>query len=72
MNSIDKAIKTCDAPYIKIKEIESIINDLENLSARVKSVAENDNEDSPTLNRSAQDIKEVANRLRLYASKKRR
>lgn len=68
MNSIDKAISTCDSPYIKSDDVKGIIKDLENLAARVQSVADRANDkDSPSLKRSVQDIKEIANQLRLYS-----
>lgn len=68
MNSIDKAILTCDSPYIKSDVLRDIIKDLENLSARVQSVADRaDDKNSPSLKRSVQDIKEIANQLRLYS-----
>lgn len=67
MKTIDKAIKTCDSPYIKNSDLKSIIDDLENLASRVKSVSDKSNDkDSPSLNRTVQDIKEIANNLRLY------
>ena len=68
MNSIDKAISTCDSPYIKNDVLRDIIKDLENLASRVQSVADRaDDKDSPSLKRSVQDIKEIANQLRLYS-----
>lgn len=68
MSNIDKAIHTCDSPYIKSNELKSIIKDLENLSSRVQSVSDRaDDKDSPSLKRISQDIKEVANNLRLYS-----
>ena len=67
-NAIDKAISTCDSPYIKNDSIRGIIKDLENLASRVQSVADRaDDKDSPSLKRSVQDIKEIANQLRLYS-----
>lgn len=67
MSLFDKAIKTCDSPYIKNNDLKSIIDDLENLASRVKSVSDKSNDkDSPSLNRTVQDIKEIANNLRLY------
>lgn len=68
MNNLDKAISTCDSPYIKNDSIKGIIKDLENLAARVQYVADRaDDKDSPSLKRSVQDIKEIANQLRLYS-----
>ena len=67
MNVLDKTISTCDSPYVKSDSIKGIIKDLENLAARVQSVADRaDDKDSPSLKRSVQDIKDVANNLRLY------
>lgn len=67
MSLFDKTIKTCDSPYIKNNDLKSIIDDLENLASRVKSVSDKSNDkDSPSLNRTVQDIKEIANNLRLY------
>ena len=67
MNALDKTISTCDSPYVKSDSIKGIIKDLENLAARVQSVADRaDDKDSPSLKRSVQDIKDVANNLRLY------
>lgn len=68
MNIIDKAISTCDSPYVKNDSLKGIIKDLENLAARIQSVADRaDDKDSPSLKRSVQDIKEIANQLRLYS-----
>lgn len=67
MSLFDKAIKICDSPYIKNNDLKSIIDDLENLASRVKSVSDKSNDkDFPSLNRTVQDIKEIANNLRLY------
>lgn len=67
MNSFDKAIKICDSPYIKNNDLKSIIKELDNLASRVQSVSDRSNDkDSSSLNRTVQDIKEIANNLRLY------
>ena len=67
MRNLDKAIHTCDSPYIKNDALREIIKDLENLSSRVQVISDRaDDKDSPSLKRSAQEIKEVANHLKLY------
>lgn len=67
MNAFDKAISTCDSPYIKNNDLKSIIKELDNLASRVQSVSDRSNDkDSSSLNRTVQDIKEIANNLRLY------
>lgn len=67
MRNLDKAISTCDSPYIKNLLLKGIIKDLENLAERVQSIADRaDDKDSSSLKRSVQDIREVANNLRLY------
>lgn len=67
MFTLDKAISTCDSPYIKNDVLRDIIKDLENLASRVQSVADRaDDKDSSSLKRSVQDIKETANHLKLY------
>lgn len=68
MNAFDKAISTCDSPYIKSDVLRDVIRDLENLAERVQSVADRANDkDFSSLKRSVQDIKEIANQLRLYS-----
>lgn len=71
MLTIDKAIETMDSPYIKKKTLESIIDELENLSARIKAASlKVDGQNSASLKRSSEDVKEVANNLRLYLKNK--
>lgn len=66
-DTLNKAIQTCDSPYIKNDELKRIINDLENIASRVESVSNKiDSKDSPSVRRSSQDIKEVANNLKLF------
>lgn len=64
---IDEVIKTCDFPYVGKDELKSIIENLENLSSRVKAVSDRaSDKDSPALKRASQDIKEIANQLRFH------
>ena len=64
---LNSAIQTCDSPYIKNDELKRIINDLENISSRVESVSNKlDSKDSHSVRRSSQDIKEIANNLKLF------
>lgn len=71
MNILDKAVKTCDSPYIRKETIASIIEELENLSSRIKAVSNKiDGKDAASLDRSSRDVKEVANHLRLYMKNK--
>lgn len=66
-DALSKAIQTCDSPYIKNDELKRIINDLENIASRVESVSNKlDSKDSPSVRRSSQDIKEIANNLKLF------
>ena len=73
MNKIlDSAIATCDEPYVPNKDLERIINDLENISSRIKAVADRTNDlDSDALKRGSQDVREVSNNLRLYLNKRK-
>lgn len=70
-DTLNKAIQTCDSPYIKRETLTSIIDELENLSARIKAASEKvDGKNSASLKRSSEDVKEVANNLRLYLKNK--
>lgn len=71
MKVIDRAIKALDSPYIKRETLNSIIDELENLSSRIKAASEKvDGKNSASLKRSSEDVKEVANNLRLYLKNK--
>lgn len=66
-SAIDEVIKTCDFPYVGKDELKSVIENLENLSSRVKAVSDRaSDKDSPALKRASQDIKEIANQLRFH------
>ena len=73
MNKIlDSAISTCDELYVPNRDLERIINDLENISSRIKAVADRaNNNDSATLERNSQDVKEISNNLKLFLNKRK-
>ncbi len=71
MKVLDKAVKIIDSPFIKKKVINSLIDDLENLASRIQTASDNmDDKDSASLRRSAEDVKKIANHLKLYAKQK--
>ena len=66
MNSIDKAImKMEDSPYIKVKELKSLINDIENISSIASNTADRCDPDTKLVVKEvSRMLKEQANRLR--------
>lgn len=73
MNQLKSSdIRTTDFPFVRKKDLTSVIKSIENAISRIESSIEDAPDDiKPSINRSCQDLKEIANKVRLYVSKKK-